>query len=180
MGSASSIRLSVPTTGDMHALGHDLARLVRPGDLILLNGELGAGKTQLAQGIGEGLHVAGAVISPTFVLARIHPGSDGGPALVHADAYRLGSAGEIDDLDLEAYMPTSVTVVEWARGLAEHLSDDRLDIDILRSEDVEDDTRDVVVTPVGQRWAHLAEDWEQVVNEDMGRDARADANGEGD
>ena len=178
MGIASSVRLSVPTTGDMHALGHDLARLVAPGDLVLVNGELGAGKTQLAQGIGEGLAVVGAVISPTFVLSRIHPNPTGGPALVHADAYRLGSPEEIDDLDLESTMPGAVTIIEWGRGLAEHLSEDRLEIDIQRSGDVEDDTREVVVTPVGARWAGLVGDWERVVNEEMGRDGAADANGD--
>ena len=174
----ASVRVSVPTTEDMHALGHDLALLVAPGDLILVNGELGAGKTQLAQGIGEGMRVVGAVISPTFVLSRIHPNSGDGPALVHADAYRLSSSEEIDDLDLESTMPGAVTIIEWGCGLAEHLSEDRLEIDIARSGDVEDDTREVVVTPVGERWADLVVDWERVVNEQMGRDAAADANGE--
>jgi len=173
-----SVRLSVPTAEDMHDLGHDLARLSRAGDLIILTGELGAGKTQLAQGIGEGLGVAGSVISPTFVLSRIHRSTSDGPALVHVDAYRLGSEAEIDDLDLEAYMPVAVTVVEWGEGLAEHLSDNRLEIQILRAEDVEDDTREVVVTPVGPRWADLLTEWEKLVNEDMGRDARADAEGD--
>ena len=177
---ATCVRLSVPTTEDMHALGHDLARLVAPGDLILVNGELGAGKTQLAQGIGEGLRVVGAVISPTFVLSRIHLNPSGGPALVHADAYRLSSPEEIDDLDLESTMPGAVTVIEWGRGLAEHLGDDRLEIDIQRSGQVDDDTREVVVVPVGSRWAGLVGDWERLVNEQMGRDAATDANGEMD
>jgi len=163
----------------MHALGHDLARLVRPGDLIILDGELGSGKTQLTQGIGEGLHVRGDIISPTFVLARLHRPVGDGPALVHADAYRLDSRDEIDDMDLETYMPTAVTVVEWGRGLAEHLNPDRLEIEILRSPDVEDDTREVVVTPVGTRWENLVPDWESIVNADMGRDARRDAEGDG-
>ena len=170
-----SVRLSVPTAEAMHDLGHDLARLARPGDLIILTGELGAGKTQLAQGIGEGLDVAGSVISPTFVLSRIHRSTSDGPALVHVDAYRLDSEAEIDDLDLEAYMPVAVTVVEWGEGLAEHLSDNRLEVRILRADDVEDDTREVIVTPVGPRWKDLVSDWEALVNEDMGRDAQADA-----
>jgi len=164
----------------MHALGHDLARLVRAGDLIILVGELGAGKTQLAQGMGEGLHVAGAITSPTFVLSRVHSSEGTGPALVHADAYRLTTREEIDDLDLEADLPRSVVVVEWGRGVAEHLSEDRLEIEILRSPDPLDETREVVVTPLGPRWDSLVPDWEQIVNEDMGRDAKADAQGDGD
>jgi len=173
-----SVRISVPTAEAMHDLGHDLARLSRAGDLIILTGELGAGKTQLAQGIGEGLGVEGAVISPTFVLSRIHRSTCEGPALVHVDAYRLGSEAEIDDLDLEAYMPIAVTVVEWGEGLAEHLNDNRLEVEILRADDVEDDTREVVVTPIGARWEDLLPRWEMLVNEDMGRDARADAEGD--
>jgi len=175
MSEGSSVRLSVPTAEAMHDLGHDLARLSRAGDLIILTGELGAGKTQLAQGIGEGLGVVGSVISPTFVLSRIHQSLTDGPALVHVDAYRLGSEAEIDDLDLETYMPIAVTVVEWGEGLAEHLSDNRLEVEILRAEDVEDDTREVIVTPVGPRWKDLLPEWEALVNEDMGRDAHADA-----
>ena len=178
MSEGSSVRLSVPTAETMHELGHDLARLVRAGDLVILIGELGAGKTQLAQGIGEGLKVSGAVISPTFVLSRIHRPTGDGPALIHVDAYRLGSRREVDDLDLEAYMPMAVTVVEWGKGLADHLSQDRLEVEILRSPDVEDETREVVVTPVGQRWSSLVADWERIVNEDMGRDALADAEGD--
>ncbi|MDR2930269.1 MAG: tRNA (adenosine(37)-N6)-threonylcarbamoyltransferase complex ATPase subunit type 1 TsaE [Propionibacteriaceae bacterium] len=174
------VRLSVPTEADMHALGHDLARLSRSGDLIILTGELGAGKTQLAQGIGEALKVEGAVISPTFVVSRIHPGPDGGLGLVHVDAYRLGGPEEIDDLDLEAWMPGNVTVVEWGAGVADHLSGDHLDVEIERAEDPIDETRQVTVTPVGPRWDHLLAQWEQIVNEDMGRDGAADARGDAD
>jgi len=164
----------------MHSLGHDLARLVRAGDLVILTGDLGAGKTQLAQGIGEGMDVLGAIISPTFVLSRVHPPRGDGPALVHVDAYRLSSAAEIDDLDLEASMPTSVTVVEWGLGIADHLSPNRLMVEIRRSADIEDDTREVQVAPIGDRWDSLIQDWERLVNEDMGRDARADAEGNDD
>ena len=174
------LRVSVPTPEDMHALGHDLARLAREGDLVILSGELGAGKTQLAQGIGEGLDVHGAVISPTFVLTRIHRSKGTGPALVHVDAYRLTSPDEVDDLDLDQTLSSSVTVVEWGRGLADHLSEDRLDVEILRSPDVEDETRDVILTPVGSRWDNLIPEWEALVNQDMGRDAYADAEGVGD
>ena len=180
MSMGSPVRLSIPTPDAMHALGRDLARLARPGDLFILIGELGAGKTQLAQGIGEGLGVVGAVISPTFVLSRIHRSAGDGPNLVHVDAYRLASRGEIDDLDVEAYMPDAVTVIEWGRDKAEHLSGDRLEIEILRAADPEDETREVIVTPVGERWDDLVPQWEALVNEDMGRDAQADADGGSD
>ena len=169
------IRLAVTTVEDMHALGGDLARLSEAGDLVILVGELGAGKTQLAQGIGEGLDVVGPVISPTFVISRIHESTGEGPALVHVDAYRLTSPQEVDDLDLEATMPNAVTVVEWGRDRAEHLSEHRLEIEILRSANPEDDTRQVVVTPIGDRWAGLIPEWEMLMNERMGRDAMADA-----
>ncbi|WP_104160446.1 tRNA (adenosine(37)-N6)-threonylcarbamoyltransferase complex ATPase subunit type 1 TsaE [Arthrobacter sp. ZGTC212] len=109
-------------------LGHRLAA----GDLLLLTGELGAGKTTFTQGLGRGLGVRPGIISPTFVLMRIHPSLADGPDLVHVDAYRLGSSGEIDDIDLENTMDTSVTVVEWGRGLVEHLSDSRLEVTLLR------------------------------------------------
>jgi len=144
--------LAVATADDMHALGRRLATWLQPGDLIILNGELGSGKTQLVQGIGQGLGVVGAIISPTFVLARLHRSPGGGPMLVHVDAYRLTSPAEVDDLDLDAYLPDAVTAVEWGRGLADHLSADRLDIDIARADDPADDTRTVVIQGFGQRW----------------------------
>jgi tRNA threonylcarbamoyladenosine biosynthesis protein TsaE len=134
----------------MDALGRALAAQLRAGDLVILSGELGAGKTALTQGIGAGLQVKGPVISPTFVLARVHPSLVGGPALVHVDAYRLGSPEEVDDLDLEATLADAVTVVEWGEGLADHLSDDRLHIQIDRSGDPDDDTRTVTITRVGE------------------------------
>jgi tRNA threonylcarbamoyladenosine biosynthesis protein TsaE len=93
----------------MRELGARLAGLLRPGDLIVLAGPLGAGKTTLVQGIGAGLAVRGPVTSPTFVIARVHPSLVGGPDLVHADAYRLGSRLEVDDLDLEADLDHAVT-----------------------------------------------------------------------
>ncbi|HEY6278310.1 MAG TPA: tRNA (adenosine(37)-N6)-threonylcarbamoyltransferase complex ATPase subunit type 1 TsaE [Streptosporangiaceae bacterium] len=114
----------------MRALGRRLAAVLRPGDLVLLSGPLGAGKTTLVQGIGEGLRVRGPVTSPTFVIARVHPPLASGPALVHADAYRLASPAEVDDLDLDTSLETSVTVVEWGGGLAEGLAADRLDVTI--------------------------------------------------
>ena len=119
---------TVPTAAGMRALGARLAALLRPGDLVLLAGPLGAGKTTLVQGLGEALRVRGHVTSPTFVIARVHPSLSGGPNLVHVDAYRLGSLAEMDDLDLD--LAGAVTVVEWGEGLAEGLSADRLEITI--------------------------------------------------
>ena len=123
--------IGVPTAARMRALGRRLAPMLRPGDLIVLNGPLGAGKTTLVQGIGEGLHVRGPVTSPTFVIARVHPALGGGPALVHADAYRLSSPAEVDDLDLDADLERSVTVVEWGGGLVEELAPSWLDVTIV-------------------------------------------------
>jgi tRNA threonylcarbamoyladenosine biosynthesis protein TsaE len=123
--------LTVATADDMVALGRRLAAQLQPGDLVVLNGALGAGKTTLVQGIGAGLGVRGPVTSPTFVIARVHPSLTGGPALVHADAYRLASPAEVDDLDLDASLETSVTVVEWGGGLAEGLAADRLEVSIV-------------------------------------------------
>lgn len=118
------------------------------GDLLVLTGALGAGKTTLTQGIADGLGVRGPVTSPTFVIARVHPSLGGGPDLVHVDAYRLGSALELDDLDLDADLGSSVTVVEWGAGLAEQLSDARLEITLTG-----DDERTVRLAGVGDRWS---------------------------
>jgi tRNA threonylcarbamoyladenosine biosynthesis protein TsaE len=112
---------------------------------------LGAGKTTLVQGIGAGLGVAGPVVSPTFVIARVH--KDGRVPLVHVDAYRLGSVGEVDDLDLDAALDESVTVVEWGEGLVEDLSGARLEVRLDRSADPAEETRRVTLTGVGSRWA---------------------------
>src|SRR5580704_2367808 len=120
--------VTVPTADAMRGLGRRLAGLLRPGDLVLLAGPLGAGKTTLVQGLGEALRVRGRVTSPTFVIARVHPSLVDGPALVHVDAYRLGGLAAVDDLDLD--LGGSVTVVEWGEGLAEGLSADRLEITI--------------------------------------------------
>ena len=145
----------VPTAASMHALGRRLATLVRPGDLVLACGELGAGKTALTQGIGAGLDVQGAVISPTFVISRVHRSRSGGPTLVHVDAFRLADLAEVEDLDLDATLADAVTVVEWGEGKAEQLSDSRLDVVIVRSSDPEDETRTVTLTGVGSRWAGI-------------------------
>ncbi|MEO5663731.1 MAG: tRNA (adenosine(37)-N6)-threonylcarbamoyltransferase complex ATPase subunit type 1 TsaE [Nocardioides sp.] len=118
---------------DMRALGERLGRSVRAGDVVVLTGELGAGKTTLTQGLGIGLGVRGAVTSPTFVIARVHPSVVGGPDLVHVDAYRLGGIDELDDLDLDTSLDDAVTVVEWGAGLVEGLAECRLEITITRA-----------------------------------------------
>src|SRR3954454_6128625 len=138
----------------MHALGRRLAGLRRAGDLVVLTGGLGAGKTTLTQGIGDGLGVRGPVTSPTFVIARVHPSVVGGPALVHVDAYRLDGALELDDLDLDASVEDSVTVVEWGHGLAEDLSEDRLEV--VLEVDLATEERTATVTGIGGRWARPA------------------------
>lgn len=149
---ASTVHTVTAKTDEaMRALGRELASLAGPGDLLILSGPLGAGKTTLTRGLGEGLGVRGAVTSPTFVISRIHPSVVGGPALVHVDAYRLGGADEIDDIDLDTTLADSVTVVEWGEGVAEDLSDERLEISIERHPD---DTRTVHLRAVGARWAH--------------------------
>ena len=129
---AVQAEMNVETRQAMHDLGRRLAGLLGPGDLVVLTGDLGAGKTTLAQGIGDGLGVRGPVTSPTFVIARVHPSERGGPALVHVDAYRLGSIAEVDDLDLDASLEDSITVVEWGEGLVDELASDRLHVAIMR------------------------------------------------
>lgn len=125
------------------------------GDLVLLHGDLGAGKTTLTRGIAEGLGVRGPVTSPTFVLSRVHPSLTGGPALVHVDAYRLeGNAGALDDLDLDASVDDSVTVIEWGAGIAEGLASGRLDLFLAAAAD---DARVITLEPVGDRFETLAQ-----------------------
>jgi tRNA threonylcarbamoyladenosine biosynthesis protein TsaE len=140
----------------MQAWGAQLAAALLPGDLVLLSGRLGAGKTTLAQGIGRGLGVSGPVVSPTFVIARVYRG--GRLPMVHVDAYRLGGVDEVDDLDLDASVEQSVTVVEWGEGLVESLAENRLEIRIDRAagDDADDDeTRTVEIVGVGPRWAGI-------------------------
>jgi tRNA threonylcarbamoyladenosine biosynthesis protein TsaE len=141
----------VPTAEDMRALGARVADLLQPGDLVVLSGGLGAGKTTMVQGIGAGLGVGTRVVSPTFVIARVH--RDGRVPLVHVDAYRLASVLEVDDLDLDAALEESVTVVEWGEGLVEDLTGDRLEVRLDRSAVTADDTRRVTLTGVGARWS---------------------------
>lgn len=137
----------LPTVNDTRAWGALLGALLRAGDLVVLTGDLGAGKTSLTQGIADGLGVRGPITSPTFVIARTHPSLVGGPDLVHVDAYRLGGLAELDDLDLDASLEDAVTVVEWGRGLAEQLSDGYLEVTLLGH-----DARTVNLVCHGARW----------------------------
>ncbi|MDI2034496.1 tRNA (adenosine(37)-N6)-threonylcarbamoyltransferase complex ATPase subunit type 1 TsaE [Paenarthrobacter nitroguajacolicus] len=169
-------RLTVTTADQTHALAAALGGVLEAGDLLVLTGELGAGKTTFTQGLGEGMGVRAGIISPTFVLVRIHPNladgpRPGGPDLVHVDAYRLESAAEIDDIDLENTMDTAVTVVEWGRDRVEHLSESRLEVELHRSvggdnaaapldgdvlnfdTDDDDEPRTIVFRGFGPRWA---------------------------
>jgi tRNA threonylcarbamoyladenosine biosynthesis protein TsaE len=153
------IELVIATPEQMGGLGALLATRLRAGDLVTLNGELGAGKTTLTRGLGEALGVRGAVTSPTFVLARTHPRETGAP-LVHVDAYRLSSAVELDDLDID--FEASIVVVEWGAGLLDGITEEWLQLDIARPVGgvVTDDgveSRTVRLTGHGDRWADL--DW---------------------
>lgn len=123
----------IPDADAMRDLGERVGRSLAAGDLVVLTGELGAGKTTFTQGLGVGLDVRGGVTSPTFVIARVHPSLVEGPDLVHVDAYRLGGLAELDDLDLDTSLDTAVTVVEWGAGLAETLADSRLEVVIERA-----------------------------------------------
>ena len=138
---------TLPTPDDTRALGAELADLLQAGDLVVLVGPLGAGKTALTQGIGQGLGVREPVTSPTFVIARVHTG--GRLPLVHVDAYRLGSVADVDDLDLDASADESVTVVEWGQGLVEQLADEHLEVQLEREDD---DVRTAVLVPHGPSW----------------------------
>ncbi len=149
LGRRLPARYEIPDEDAMKSLGRGLAKVVRAGDLIIASGELGAGKTTFTQGLGEGMKVSGPVISPTFVLSRIHP-ANSGPALVHVDAYRLSSMAELEDIDLDVSMDEAVTLVEWGEGIAEGLSADRLDIEIVRLPS--SDTRIVYLDGTGPRW----------------------------
>jgi tRNA threonylcarbamoyl adenosine modification protein YjeE len=152
-------RRVVPTPDAMRALGREIGALLAAGDLVVLTGPLGAGKTTLTTGIGEALGVRGPVTSPTFVLARTHPSEAAGPPLVHVDAYRMGSSAEVDDLDLD--FDGSVVVVEWGSGLLEGIAESQLEVLIERPTEpagddptVEaDEPRTVTLIGAGPRWA---------------------------
>ena len=140
------MKLEIKSAEEMEQLGSKLAGLLRPGDLVLLAGPLGAGKTTLTRGIGRGLSAQGAIQSPTFVLARTHRIPNG--KLVHVDAYRLSSAMELDDLDID--FENSIVIVEWARDFLDGYSENFLTVEIDRTN--EDDSRLVTLTPTGSRW----------------------------
>jgi tRNA threonylcarbamoyladenosine biosynthesis protein TsaE len=131
---AVPVPVQLPDVAATRALGARLAAGLQAGDLLVLSGRLGAGKTALTQGLGEALGVRGAVTSPTFVLARVHRGP---LPLVHVDAYRLREAGarlDLEDLDLDASLEEGVTVVEWGEGVVESLSPSRLHVELVRSD----------------------------------------------
>jgi tRNA threonylcarbamoyladenosine biosynthesis protein TsaE len=134
------------TVAEMRSLGQRVAMRLAAGDVLVLSGPLGAGKTTLVQGLAAGLQVAGPVTSPTYVIARVHRSTVGGPDLVHVDAYRLGGRVELDDLDLAASLDASVTVVEWGEGLADLLADDPILVRIGRP-DPGSDLRRVELPP---------------------------------
>ena len=182
--------LLLPDADTTVAAGRRLADLLGAGDLVVLTGGLGAGKTTLTRGLGEGLGVRGAVTSPTFVIARVHPSLVGGPELVHVDAYRLGAAEELSDLDLDSELEDSITVVEWGEGLAEQLSQDYLSVTIthgggddvsdLDDEDPADDEylvdeeRVVEITGHGQDWEGRLGALTAAVRTGLGPDAEVD------
>jgi tRNA threonylcarbamoyladenosine biosynthesis protein TsaE len=146
------------TADDTRALGARIAGLLRPGDLIVLDGPLGAGKTVFVQGLAAGLGASGRVTSPTFVIARVHDG--GRLPLVHVDAYRISGRVEVDDLDLDTDLATdlggAVVAVEWGAGLVEGLTDAHLRVELSRDSGGEGDEgeRTAVLHPVGGDWAH--------------------------
>lgn len=159
-----SQEFTVASVDELQRAAASLGAQLAAGDLLILTGELGAGKTTFTQGLGRGLNVREGIISPTFVLVRSHPSLADGPALVHVDAYRLESDAEIDDLDLESTLDTSVTVVEWGADRVEHLADSWLHVTLVRpvaaspvepgTED-DDEPRSVRIDAFGPRWAAL-------------------------
>ena len=140
----------IATSEDMHELGKSIAKELKAGDLVILIGPLGAGKTTLTRGVGQGLGVEGNVSSPTFVIARTHKRAEGVP-LVHVDAYRLGSPSALDDLDVP--FASSIVLVEWGKGLTDEISPDWLEIEIGRDTTGATEERQVKITGFGDRWA---------------------------
>jgi tRNA threonylcarbamoyladenosine biosynthesis protein TsaE len=135
---------TIETPEAMHELGLSLGATFKPGDLIVLTGPLGAGKTTLTRGIGEALRAIGNVSSPTFVIARTHKLAGKDHVLVHVDAYRLGSAAELDDLDID--FENSITIVEWGKGFIEGIADRWIEIEIERDHTGESEVREVTVS----------------------------------
>jgi tRNA threonylcarbamoyl adenosine modification protein YjeE len=143
-------KLQISTAEDMHEFGSKLASILKAGDLVILTGPLGAGKTTFTRGVGEGLRAIGNVSSPTFVIARTHKRENSEVPLVHVDAYRLNSVHEFDDLDID--IDHSIVLVEWGRGFAEELAESWLDIEIGRDHTGESEIRDVTITAHGSRF----------------------------
>lgn len=151
-----TVERMLASTADTEALGATLAADLRAGDLVILSGQLGAGKTTFTRGLGEGFGVRGPVTSPTFVLARTHPSLHGGPALVHVDAYRLADARELDDLDLD--YEGALVVVEWGAGKLDGVAESWLEIDLARgtatSDELDaDEPRQLTARGYGPRWS---------------------------
>jgi tRNA threonylcarbamoyl adenosine modification protein YjeE len=143
----------IPTSEEMHELGVRLSTHLQAGDLVILIGPLGAGKTTLTRGVGEGLGVEGNVSSPTFVIARTHKRDDLAP-LVHVDAYRLGSPAELDDLDIP--FTSSIVLVEWGKGLTQDISEHWLEVELVRDTTGTTEDRQVTITGFGERWAGVS------------------------
>ena len=147
-------KLQVRDADEMHALGIRIGKKLQAGDLVVLVGPLGAGKTTLTRGVGEALGAIGNVSSPTFVIARTHKRESGEAPMVHVDAYRLGSADELDDLDID--FPNSIVLVEWGKGMLDGISENLLEVEIARDHTGESETREVTVTGIGERWSGVS------------------------
>lgn len=162
----ATFQVSTSDADQTRSLGEDLGRVLAAGDLVMLSGGLGAGKTTLTQGIGIGMGVRGRVASPTFIVARVHPSLSGGPDLIHADAYRIKDLSDLETLDLDSSLDEAVTVVEWGEGKTEAMSNERLSIEVRRAsggqaetegdiidlEHMDDGTRLIVLRAHGHRW----------------------------
>ena len=162
----ATFQVSTSDADQTRAFGEELGRILAAGDLLMLSGGLGAGKTTLTQGIGIGMGVRGRVASPTFIVARVHPSLSGGPDLIHADAYRIKDLSDLETLDLDSSLDEAVTVVEWGEGKTEAMSDERLSIEVRRAsggqvdtdgdiidlEHMDDGTRLIVLRAHGHRW----------------------------
>lgn len=169
-----SFTITVNSSEQTRAAGELLAKHLRRGDLVMLSGGLGAGKTTFTQGIGSGLQVKGRVSSPTFIVARVHPSLAGGPDLIHADAYRIKDLTDLETLDLDSTLDQAITVIEWGEGKTEQLSADRLEIEIHREQggvatssdgvvdlaEMDDGKRTISIRSLGKRWEGT--DWEQI------------------
>ncbi|WP_103063314.1 tRNA (adenosine(37)-N6)-threonylcarbamoyltransferase complex ATPase subunit type 1 TsaE [Actinomyces qiguomingii] len=170
---AGSVTVPTDSADATRGLGARVAALLRAGDVVVLTGGLGAGKTTLAQGIGAAMGVRGRICSPTFVIARVHPAPGAGPDLIHVDAYRISGLEELDALDLDSSVAEAVTLMEWGEGKAEALSEDRLEITVTRPRGglaaasptghsetgtvtdlarADDGQRVITITAVGPRW----------------------------